>query len=107
MLYEARRRATRNNLPFNIELSDIVIPLKCPALGIPLFVGAGFPTENSPSLDRMIPKLGYVKGNVVVVSHKANTMKNSGTLREMLMLVRFYSSVLTSEKEEVEMESKN
>ena len=38
---------------------------------------------SSPSLDRIIPELGYVPGNVQVISHQANTMKSNATLKEL------------------------
>jgi hypothetical protein len=33
--------------------------------------------DNTPSLDKIIPSLGYVKGNVAVISWKANVMKSN------------------------------
>jgi hypothetical protein len=84
MLYAARRRAKASRVPFNIDVSDIVIPKKCPALGIPLKTGGGrghFP--NRPSLDRLVPALGYTKGNVVVISTRANAIKNDATPVEL------------------------
>jgi hypothetical protein len=37
---------------------------------------------NSPTIDRIDPRLGYVPGNVHVVSHRANRIKNNATLEE-------------------------
>lgn len=78
----ARLRARREAVPFDIEPSDIkaVWPAdgKCPALGIALrhnFDGTGGNAAHSPSLDKVIPSLGYVKGNIVVISQKANRLK--------------------------------
>ena len=82
---QARLRAHRKDLPFNIKPADIIIPTRCPILGIPLRTtsnGASGPTDDSPSLDRIIPKLGYVVGNINVISHRANTLKSSATLEE-------------------------
>lgn len=88
MFTRAKDRAKKNNLPFDIEISDIVIPEKCPYLDIPLFVGKGKQTDNSPSLDRKNCKLGYVKGNIEVISNKANAMKYSATPEELLLFAR-------------------
>lgn len=41
-----------------------------------------------PSLDKIIPKLGYVKGNVWVVSNKANRIKSNATIEELELLVK-------------------
>ena len=57
----AKERAVKFNLPFDIAPSDIIIPSHCKILGITLFKGKGNPAANSPSLDRIDPKLGYTK----------------------------------------------
>jgi len=75
----AKRRARYNNLPFNLEISDIIIPEYCPLLNIKM----EYNTPYAPSLDRIIPELGYTKGNVIVISRKANTMKNNATLEQL------------------------
>lgn len=91
MFTRAKDRAKKSNLEFNIEIKDIVIPDLCPYLNIPLFVGRGRQTDNSPSLDRIDSTKGYIKGNIQVISNKANAMKYSATLEE---LVKFARSVL-------------
>ena len=84
----AKRRAKDKNLPFNISVEDIRIPKRCPLLGLKLFPNVGGSSApNSPTLDRIIPKLGYVKGNVRVISNKANLMKQDATLEELEKLV--------------------
>ena len=89
MYSNARQRAKRSGIPFDIEVSDIKIPTHCPILGIELKRGRGTQSTTSPSLDKVIPELGYVKGNVQVISGKANTMKGDLTL-ETLELLRKY-----------------
>lgn len=79
---DAKSRAKKRNVPFNIEVSDIVIPDNCPVLAIPIYRTAGKLTNNSPSLDCFYPENGYVKGNVWVISQKANTLKNNLSLPE-------------------------
>ncbi len=68
-------------MPFGITEADVraVFPAdgKCPVLGIPLGSGAA-----APSLDRLIPTWGYQKGNIAVISNRANKLKNDGTARE-------------------------
>lgn len=64
----------RKGLEFSIEQSDIVVPDVCPVLGIPIFKvfepskNGAHSRPNSPSVDRVDSLLGYVKGNVVVIS---------------------------------------
>lgn len=82
-LYErARKRAHKLQVPFAIKLAEIEIPVSCPALGIMLSVGKGR-SNHSPSLDRIIPALGYVSGNVRVISDRANRMKGRCGLDEL------------------------
>ncbi len=88
LLGSAKSRAKRNNLEFNIELSDIIIPEFCPILGLKLEMATGKgPTDNSPSLDRINNDLGYIKGNVRVISFRANSLRKDGTLEEFEKII--------------------
>lgn len=89
MLNEAKKRAKKKELPFDLTKEDIVIPEFCPVLGIPLVVGVGKQSPNSPSLDRKINELGYVVGNVEVISLKANTLKSDATIEELKAVVKY------------------
>ena len=71
----ARYRARQLGLPFTITEADIHIPSHCPVLGVPLEHGRAKVGPCSPSLDRLNPSLGYVPGNIAVISHRANTIK--------------------------------
>ena len=82
MLYSSRESAKRQGLPFNLDESDIQIPDQCPVLGIEIERANGSRNYNSPSIDRLVPKLGYVKGNVQVISWRANKLKGEGTATE-------------------------
>ncbi len=86
MLARAKSRAKYRELPFNLELSDIVIPDYCPVLGIKLVAtrGKSGAFVASPSLDRIKPDLGYIKGNIQVMSQLANQMKNNATPEQLL-----------------------
>lgn len=95
MLYRAKVRSEQKNLPFDIEIEDIIIPTVCPILGIPLEPADGKSSQpNSPSLDRIVPEKGYVKGNIIVISNKANTMKSYATPEEMIKLGEFAKKLL-------------
>lgn len=90
LLWAARRRAKIKQLPFNIEEIDVIIPTHCPYLGIELHPHTpnGFDRQHSMSLDRIIPELGYVKGNIEVISHLANTMKNNATPEQLISFAK-------------------
>lgn len=59
----------------------------CPLLGHP-FAEANSGTAFVPSLDRINPKLGYIKGNVWIVGRRANMIKNDGTAEEHEQIAR-------------------
>lgn len=73
--YSSKRRG----IDFDLELSDIIIPDICPILKKPLKPL----TRYAPTVDRIDNSLGYVKGNVWVISRKANTMKLDADSQEL------------------------
>jgi len=83
MVYEARKRAKDFDVPFSLVDDDIVIPEFCPILGIKLERGKVDSNRDCcPSLDRVVPELGYVSDNIAVISYRANRIKNNGTAEE-------------------------
>ena len=94
MVYQAKKRAHVSNVPFNIDFDDIHIPEKCPVLGIPIFCGTKQSCNNSPTLDRIIPELGYTKGNIIVMSSRANQLKSNATLQEVTLLNDFLQNFI-------------
>ena len=75
-----KSRAKRDNLEFDLELTDIVIPTHCPVFGVKLVYGD---KDWTYSVDRLDPSKGYVKGNVSIISNKANRTKNNATLQDL------------------------
>lgn len=102
MLEKAKSRAKKAGLPFNVTCADIEKPIFCPVFGYELNYtnlsvrgktkGSIVP-PNAASLDRIIPDLGYVKGNVIVVSFEANRLKNNASLQQMKKLYEFYQTL--------------
>ena len=90
LLALAKLRAKRAGVPFTITLADVRIPNRCPALGIPLRVGRGMSTYQSPTLDRVVPSFGYIPGYVAVISHRANTIKSSASVDELDRVADYY-----------------
>lgn len=81
----AKHRAKFRGIDFDIELTDVIIPEFCPVLHIPLNVSTGKVSDYSPSLDRIDSTKGYIKGNVQVISYKANTMKSNANAEDLLL----------------------
>lgn len=89
--FRAKQRAIKYGYEFNIEESDIIIPKICPILEVPIILGSKGNYEYTSSLDRIDNSKGYIKGNIQVISKKANSMKNSATLEE---LQKFCTNIL-------------
>lgn len=88
MVIRLKARCKLNGIPFNLEEKDVRIPEVCPVLGIK--ISRSFSTKEAPvsrddrpSLDRLVPSLGYVKGNVWVISGRANRLRNDATVTEL------------------------
>jgi uncharacterized protein (DUF3084 family) len=85
----AKSRAKKHGIPFTIALGDVVIPEVCTVLGIPIER-----VRNSwyaPSIDQIAPRGGYTPDNIIVMSRRANVLKNNATLDELKKLVEWMS----------------
>ena len=91
MLTRTRQRAKKQNVPCTITEGDIYIPDNCPVFGFPLVrkIGSFGGAFNSPSLDKIIPSLGYVPGNIQVISNLANKMKNDATSEQLILFAQW------------------
>lgn len=90
LLRSAKQRAKIKGLEFNIDITDIELPSVCPLLNIPLvysYKEQRKTMDNSYSIDRIDSSKGYVKGNVWVISYKANRIKNDASLEELELLI--------------------
>ena len=75
-----KKRSIDISVPFNLTKQWLIenTPEFCPVFGTPfLFFGNNVANEKSASLDRLNPSGGYTTDNVVVVSMKANVIKNA------------------------------
>jgi hypothetical protein len=85
-LRHAKIRADEAGLPFDIDRDylDSIKVTYCPALGLVLkYTENSRIQDDSATIDRIIPELGYVKGNVQILSYKANRMKSNATSDEL------------------------
>jgi hypothetical protein len=103
VLNNAKQRYKKrpNSVPqeFNIDedyLKQIDTTDICPILGIPMqwYVDAGknvsngtrILNPNSKSLDRIDSSRGYIKGNILIISWRANQIKQDSTREELIKL---------------------
>jgi hypothetical protein len=92
----AKTRAKQQDLPFDLAPEDIVIPEVCPVFGVKLEWGVGnrgWRNLWSPSLDKIKPELGYVRGNVMVISNRANHLKSNGSIDEFEAVLAYMRTV--------------
>lgn len=91
----AKTRAKRDGIPFDISSKDIKKPVRCPIFRIRLNcngTGRGYGAKpDVSSLDRIRPAKGYVRGNVQVVSWRANRAKSHLTPEELIRMSAFCS----------------
>ena len=83
LFLSCRKRATIENIPFNIDITDIIIPEYCPILECKIINLEDNHNLYGPSVDKIDPSLGYIKGNVQVISRKANMMKLNANRKEL------------------------
>jgi hypothetical protein len=88
LLEYAAKRARERGLEFSITAKDLQLPATCPLLEIPLFISATRHSDNSPSMDRIDNSLGYIPGNVRVISNLANMMKRTASKEQLLAFAK-------------------
>lgn len=91
-----RYQAKKRGIPFDLEPSDLAIPPVCPVFGFPLKVNPSeHNKDDSPSIDRLDPTKGYTKGNVFVISQKANRIKNNASIEDLEKVLQWYKNQST------------
>ena len=89
ILGRVKTRAAREGLIFSLSLEDIQIPERCPACGTEIIFGQ-FPRRNSsPSLDRIVPQLGYTPENTIIICYACNRRKSDSTPEEMYRIADY------------------
>lgn len=91
MFISARMRAEKAGIPFEIEHTDIVIPVNCPVCKEEIKSAKGIRggSRNSPTLDRVHNHKGYVKGNVAVICKNCNSKKGHSSREDLMNLVDY------------------
>lgn len=80
-----------NKWEWDLNFEDLYWPSHCPILGLELAYESSFDTkqENSVSFDRIDSTKGYIKGNVHIISWRANRIKNDGTAEEHYKIANY------------------
>lgn len=84
-----RYKATKQGILFDLNPGQIIIPVRCPYLGVVLTTirGKGFQPTNA-SIDRIDPTKGYTHDNIQIISRKANMMKQNASMHELRTFAR-------------------
>lgn len=93
-LYAFRRirsTAQQRGIHFELTVDDLreVWRTTCPVFGFELVSNNGPKQPNSLSIDRIDSSKGYIKGNIQIMSWRANKLKSDATLTELEAIVRF------------------
>lgn len=86
-----KTRAKHKGIEFNLSLEDIVLPSECPVFRVPFDYGH---PDWTYSVDRIAPDKGYTKGNILIVSNKANRIKSDATPEELRIVAEFYCEIV-------------
>ena len=54
--------------------------------------------DNTPSLDKINPELGYIKGNCRIISNLANTMKNKASEEQLIVFSQNIKNYLNNKE---------
>ena len=94
LLNQKKNYCLKNNIDFDLSVDDIEFPSHCPVLGIELNYFSEIISNNSPSLDRFDPNGGYVKGNVILISMRANRLKMNANPEELMAIAKYAANKL-------------
>jgi len=89
LIFSTKQSARLKELEHNITEDDLQLPEFCPLIGIKIDYSAGNgKTMEKPSVDRIDPSKGYIKGNVELISSLANTMKSKATPEQLIFFAK-------------------
>ncbi len=88
MLRNIKFSAYARKLDFNLTYEDLLLPEYCPILGVKLTYGSNMNSEHGATVDRIDTNKGYIKGNIIIMSRKANAMKSNCNLDNLLIFCK-------------------
>ncbi len=90
-----KANAIRNGYDWTVTFGELHWPTHCPILGMEINYFSESVQESSPSFDRTDNNLGYIPGNVGIISWRANRIKNNGTADEHRRIAAYLDSLYT------------
>lgn len=98
-----KQSAKKRGIEFRLTITDInelTFPICCPILGIPLRWNREQAADDSYSIDRIDSSRGYEIDNIIVISNRANRMKNDGSIEEIRRIFEFYDELNRQSEED-------
>ena len=91
---QRKNQSIKKGIPFTVELNDIEQPEYCPILGIKLNYAWGGKNGHlrdpaKATLDKVVPELGYIPGNVFIISWRANKLKSDMKIEELEKILTY------------------
>lgn len=101
VLNKSKYRAKKLNKLFDLtEEYFNFLPIICPILEIPLtYHSSKKANPNSFSLDRIDNSKGYIKGNVRIISYRANALKLNSAKEEIQKIINYVKNPFQNFKE--------
>ena len=94
----AKEKGVRFDLPKGYLFEIFPDDELCPVLGIKMDFAKGINRFNSPSVDRIVPGSGYVVGNVIWMSLRANVIKQDANYEEVRKVADWLESIQKEKK---------
>lgn len=86
MWHRCKTRARSKGIDFNLEESDFILPERCPIFNTEWEIGNH---DLTPSVDRIDPSKGYIKGNIQIISNRANMLKGNASIEDIERLLTY------------------
>lgn len=83
MIRNLKYSAKRRNIEFDLDFSQIELPVFCPILNIKLEYFGNSQLLNRATVDRIDNGKGYIPGNIMIMSRMANAMKNEASFDQL------------------------
>lgn len=90
-IYNKKSSVKQQGIPFELDkkyLESIWVDT-CPVFGTKLVKRTEEFSDNTAELDRIVPELGYIKGNVRWISKRANRLKSDATIEELKKIIKY------------------
>ena len=96
-----KAKCRRDRIPFNLTVDYLIeiFPDECPVFKLPFYMDEHGYAALAPSVDKIEPELGYIEGNVQIISRKANMMKQDASLPELYIFAQWAENLYLDEKD--------